>query len=90
MAKARKKAAGKAAPQRTRTTTYKGHEIFYPEDQRRKKIFIDGRPVQWGEAGGTYYLDVYAYDRGSTLEETVKRYIDYLDKLSATARQEGQ
>jgi hypothetical protein len=90
MAKARKKGAGKAAPQRTRTTTYKGHEIFYPEDQRRKKIFIDGRPVKWGEVGGTYYLDVYAYDRGGTLDETVKRYIDYLDAVSATTGRRGQ
>jgi len=79
MAKAPKDAARKPV-QRTRTTTYKGHETVYPEDRKRKKIFIDGRPVKWGEAGGTYYLDVYAYDRGGTLEETVKRYIDYLGK----------
>jgi len=65
---------------------YKGHEIFDPKDERRKKIFIDGRPVKWGETGGTYYLDVYAYDRGKTLDETVKRYLDSLQK--ATPRKE--
>jgi hypothetical protein len=73
-----------------RRETYKGHEILYPRDERRKKIFIDGRPVKWGEAGGTFYLNVYAYDRGQTLEETVKRYIGYLDKTGKGARKEGK
>lgn len=74
----REKRGGGAVP--GRKETYKGHEILYPDDQRRRKIFIDGRPVKWGEAGDTFYLDVYAYDRGRTLEDTVKRYIDYLEK----------
>lgn len=71
-----------------RKKTYKGHEIVYPLDERRKKIFIDGRPVTWGETGGTYYLDVYAFDRGRDLDETVKRYIDYLEKSGGKARKE--
>ena len=70
-----------------RKETYKGHEIVYPRDERRKKIFIDGRPVKWGETGGAYYLDVYAYDRGRSLDETVKRYIDYREK-AGKARKE--
>lgn len=71
-----------------RLEAYKGHEILYPHDERRKKIFIDGRPVKWGETGGTYYLDVYAYDRGQTLDETIKRYIDYLEKIGSTVDKE--
>lgn len=70
-----------------RRETYKRHEIVYPRDDRRKKIFIDGRPVKWGEAGGTYYLGVYAFDRGRTLDETVKRYIDYLEKAAGTRKE---
>lgn len=78
MAKREKPRVGSGAVS-VRKQTYKGHEILYPQDQPRRKIFIDGRPVKWGEAGGTFYLDVYAYDRGKTLEDTVKRYIDFLD-----------
>lgn len=63
-----------------RRETYKGHEILVPEDQRRKKIFVDGRPVKWGNVGGKYYLDVYAYDPGKSLDDTVKRYIDSLER----------
>jgi hypothetical protein len=70
-----------------RKETYKGHEIVIPEDQRRKKIFIDGRPVRWSELRGSFYLDVYAYDRGRTLEETIKRYIDYLEKCARPTKE---
>ena len=73
-----------------RRETYKGHEIMYPRDERRKKVFIDGRPVKWGETGGTYYLDVYAYDRGRTLDETIMRYIDFLDKAASSGRREDE
>jgi hypothetical protein len=68
--------AGMGVP--LRTERYDGHEVVYPLDERRASIFIDGRPVRWGKAGNTYYLEVYAYDRGASLEETVKRYIAYL------------
>ena len=88
MAKRKETSGGKRAVADVRRETYKGHEIVYPQDKRRKKIFIDGRPVKWGEASGTYYLDVYAYDRGRTLEETVKRYIGYLDKAGSKRRKE--
>lgn len=70
-----------------RREDYNGHEIVYPRDDRRKKIFIDGRPVTWGEAGGTFYLDVYAYDRGETLEDTVQRYLDYVDRVAGAERE---
>lgn len=70
-----------------RREIYKGHEIIIPSDERRKRIFIDGRPVKWGQAGETYYLDVYAYDRGKTLDETIKRYIDYLEKVSNVGKE---
>jgi hypothetical protein len=86
MSKSDRNSSEKGAPADFRKETYKGHEIIYPADERRKKIFIDGRPAKWGEAGGTYYLDVYAYDRGDTLEETVKRYIDYLEKAGKEAK----
>lgn len=63
-----------------RRETYKGYEIIIPGDERRKRIFINGRPIKWGKASDTYYLDVYAYDRGKTLDETIRRYIDSLEK----------
>lgn len=58
---------------------YRGHEVVFPADERRKRIFIDGRPVKYGLAGGEYYLHAYAYDRADSLEEVVRRYIDYLE-----------
>ncbi len=68
--------------------TYKGHEIILPADERKKKVFIDGRPVKWGKAGDTYYLDVYAYDRGKTLDETIRRYVDSREKSARKSRKE--
>lgn len=62
-----------------RRETYRGHEIFFPDDPRRKRIFVDGRPVRHGTAGGKHYLDVYAYDRADSLDDVVRRYIDYLE-----------
>ncbi len=88
MDKRDKNSGDEGAGAHVRRETYKGHEIIYPRDERRKKIFIDGRPVKWGETGGTYYLDVYAYDRGRTLDETVKRYLDYLDEAADGDRKE--
>jgi hypothetical protein len=67
-----------------RKETYKGH------DDRRKKIFIDGRPINWGQIGKTFYLNVYAYDPGKTLDEVIKRYIDHLDKMGSNVRQEAE
>jgi hypothetical protein len=73
---------------KARRETYKGHEIVYPEDERQKRIFIDGRPVRFGTAGGGYYLDVYAYDHAKTLGEVVKRYLDYRDQTRKRGRKE--
>lgn len=66
--------------------TYKGREILYPTSLQRRKIFVAGRPVSWGTVGALYYLNVYAYDPGKTLEEVVHRYIDYLEKVSSTGK----
>lgn len=71
-----------AATPNARRETYRGHEITIPDDHRRKRIFIDGRQIKWGKAGDSYFLDVYAYDPGKTLDETIKRYIDFLEKAS--------
>jgi hypothetical protein len=87
MARRASKPGGDSAGEQVRRQKYKGHEIVYPSDERRQKIFIDGRPVAWGETGGTYFLDVYAYDRGRSLEDTVKRYIDYLEE---SGREDGK
>jgi hypothetical protein len=81
-------AASGGAP--VRRETYNGHEIVIPLDEKRKKVFIDGRPAHWGETGGTYYLDVYAYDRGRSLDETIKRYLDYRDKTTLRTRKEAK
>lgn len=86
MPKRDKRARAASGGAKMRRETYNGHEILIPLDEKRKKLFIDGRPVQWGEASGTYYLDVYAYDRGATLDETIKRYLDYLDKTAGRPR----
>jgi hypothetical protein len=86
MADAGKGAPGKGATVEVRVETYNGHEIIYPRDERRHKIFIDGRPIRWGVTSGSYYLDVYAYDRGRTLDETVKRYLDHRDRIAGKAR----
>ena len=83
-------AASSGGGAKVRRETYNGHEIIFPLDDKRKKIFIDGRPVHWGEASGEYYLDVYAYERGRTLDETIKRYLDYRDKTTARARREAK
>ena len=69
-----------------RSEVYKGHEIFVPDDQRRKHLFIDGRSVGYGTAGGEYYLDVYAYDRAKSLDEVVRRYLDFKDQADARAK----
>lgn len=89
MARSGKGARAESGGANVRRETYNGHEIVIPLDEKRKKIFIDGRPVHWGETGGTVYLDVYAYDRGRTLDETVKRYLDYRDKTAGTTVRKG-
>lgn len=71
-----------------RRKTIKGHEVLFPSDARRKRIFIDGRPVHYGVVGGEYYLDVYAYDRAASLEKVVERYIGYLER-TLRAKKEG-
>jgi hypothetical protein len=68
--------------------SYKGHEIIIPRDERRKRIFIDGRSVYYGLADDEYYLDVYAYDRAKSLEEVVKRYIDYKERTERREKKE--
>lgn len=74
----------------TRRKTYKGHEIVIPTDERNKRISIDGRTVYYAvNARGEYYLDKYAFDPAKTLDEVIKRYIDYLDRV-AESRKEGK
>jgi hypothetical protein len=78
----------KGRTSKVRRETYKGHEIVYSPDERRKRIFIDGRPRRYGQAGDEFYLDVYAYDRAKTLEEVIKRYLDYQDRVRKDDRTE--
>ena len=73
-----------------RRELYNGHEIVIPTDERRKRISIDGRSVHYGITdGGEYFLDKYAYDRAKSLDEVIKRYVDYLDRVEE-ARKEGK
>ena len=73
-----------------RRENYKGHEIVIPTDERRKRISIDGRSVYFGvTAGGEYFLDKYAYDPAKSLDEVIKRYIDYLERVEK-AKKEGK
>lgn len=72
-----------------RRHTYKGHEIVIPDDKRRRRISIDGRSVHYGVTdGGEYYLDAYAYDRAKSLDEVVKRYIDYKERTERREKKE--
>lgn len=82
-----KRASATALP-KPRREKYKGHEIVYPSDGRRKRLFIDGRPVLYGQVGDQYYLNVYAYDRAKTLEEVIRRYINYKDKVSQNSNRQ--
>jgi len=94
MEKKKKKKNGRNKPrassERERRETYNGHEIVIPSDERQKRISIDGRSVYYGVTDrGEYYLDKYAYDGAKSLDEVIKRYIDYLDRVEA-ARKEGK
>lgn len=74
----------------TRRETYNGHEIVIPTDERNKRISIDGRTVYYAvNAKGEYYLDKYSFDPAKTLDEVIKRYLDYLDRV-AESRKEGK
>ena len=74
-----------------RRQTYKGHAVVIPDDERGKRISIDGRSVHYGVTdGGEYYLDVYAYDRAKSLDEVVKRYIDYLGRTAERRKKEEE
>jgi len=89
MEKRRKESDKEMSSPAFRRMTYKGHEVLYPQDETKTKNFIDGRPVRWGKAGASFYLDVYAFDRGESLDDTVKRYLDYLNKVDGTRKKEG-
>jgi len=80
----------RASSEGERREAYNGHEIVIPIDERRKRISIDGRSVHYGVTDtGQYYLDKYAYDRAKSLDEVIKRYIDYLDRVEGS-RKEGR
>ena len=82
-------AGTRAALPETRRETYNGHEIVIPTDERNKRLSIDGRTVYYDRnARGEYYLNKYAFDPGKSLDEVIKRYVDYLDR-AAKSRQEG-
>ncbi|MCA1579458.1 MAG: hypothetical protein LC794_19100 [Acidobacteria bacterium] len=90
MDKSKKGGADKPRPTlpTVRRETYNGHEIVIPTDERSKRISIDGRSVYYGVTnGGEYYLDKYAYDRAKSLDEVIKRYVDYLDRVEKSGRE---
>ena len=72
----------KAAGQREfRSLEYNGHIVVFPANERQRRIFIDERPVLYGRVGDQYYLSVYAYEPGDTLEAVIKSYLNYKDKV---------
>jgi hypothetical protein len=90
MDKSKKGGADKPRPTlpNVRRETYNGHEIVIPTDERNKRISIDGRSVYYGVTdGGEYYLDKYAFDRAKSLDEVIKRYVDYLDRVEKSGRE---
>ena len=90
----KKKDSPESAPARvalpeTRRETINGHEVVIPTDERNKRLSIDGRTVYYAvNPRGEYYLDKYAYDPAKSLDEVIKRYLDYLDAAAKT-RKEG-
>ena len=71
-----------------RREIYNGHEIVIPTDERRKRISIDGRSIHYGVTDrGEFFLDKYAYDRAKSLDEVIKRYVDYLDRLEKAGKE---
>lgn len=79
----------RAALPGVRRQTYNDHEIVIPTDEKSKRVSIDGRAVYFDvTASGEYYLDKYAYDRAKSLDEVIKRYLDYLNRVEA--KKEGK
>lgn len=90
MDKRKKGGADKPRPAlpEVRREKYNGHEIVIPTDERNKRISIDGRSIYYGVTdGGEYYLDTYAFDRAKSLDEVIKRYLDYLDRVEKSGRE---
>lgn len=79
----------RAALPGVRRETYNDHEIVIPTDDKSKRISIDGRAIYFDiTTNGEYYLDKYAYDRAKSLDEVIKRYLDYLDRVEG--KKEGK
>lgn len=81
--------SSRASLPETRRETYNGHEIVIPKDERNKRISIDGRTVYYAvNAKGEYYLDKYSFDPAKTLDEVIKRYLDYLDRVAKSRKED--
>ena len=69
---------------------YKGHRIELRKQKDKMELYIDDKPMQYGQlTDGTYYLHEYAYDPCDSLEELAKQFIDYQRKTEQ-ARQQNQ
>lgn len=55
---------------------HRGHRVMIPFDDPGRRVLIDDVPYRYGRAGGTYYLDAWAYDPADSLDELVRRYLD--------------
>jgi hypothetical protein len=79
---------------------YKGHhielrardhdELLDPGAEREPglKLFIDDKPVRYGQLpGGSYFLHEYAYDWSDNLADLAKRFIDYRNRVNEIRRQ---
>ena len=83
-------ASARASLPETRRETINGHEIVIPTDERNKRLSVDGRTVYYAvNARGEYYLDKYAFDPAKTLDDVIKRYVEYLDRV-AESRKDGK
>jgi hypothetical protein len=72
---------GEGAPRNLRREVYGDHEVLFPVEARDRRVFIDGVPRRYGRLTDGYYLDAYSYDRAESLEDVVKRYLDYRDAV---------
>lgn len=68
-----------------RRTTYKGHELAFPADETTRTVYVDGVAHRYELLPRGYILDAWAYEPADSVEEVVKRYVDYKVKAAKLA-----
>jgi hypothetical protein len=67
---------------------YKKHRIELRESEGRLMLFIDKKPVHYGQLpDGRYFLNEYAFDWGDDLLALARRYIDHQNRVGKIREQ---